>query len=264
MDQGTPEQALKRIELPLRLTLTGLWAERLTRAFWPLWTLVIAALGLLSFDILDHLPLEAGWFGLIATLLCILWATLHGGRKFRRPTRDDALARLDATMPGRPIAALRDTQAIGAADPASQAVWAAHRSRMAIRAAAARAVEPDLRLATRDRYGLRYMALTLLVTALLFGSLWRVASLADLTPGSTAAAATGPAWEGWATPPAYTGKPALYLADLTDEALSLPVGTRIALRFYGEPGALILAETVSGRTEVPPASELGQEFTLAQ
>ena len=264
MDQGTPEQALKRIELPLRLTLTGLWAERLTRAFWPLWTLVIAALGLLSFDILDHLPLEAGWFGLIATLLCILWATVHGWRKFRRPTRDDALARLDATMPGRPIAALRDTQAIGAADPASQAVWQAHRSRMAVRAAAARAVEPDLRLASRDRYGLRYMALTLLVTALLFGSLWRVASLSDLTPGSTAAAATGPAWEGWATPPTYTGKPTLYLADLSDEALSLPVGTTISLRFYGEPGALILAETVSGRTEVPPASEQGQEFTLAR
>ena len=264
MDQSTPEQALKRIELPLRLTLTGLWAERLCRAFWPLWTLVIAALGLLSFDILDHLPLEAGWFGLIATLACILWATFHGWRKFRRPTRDEALARLDATMPGRPIAALRDTQAIGAADPASQAVWAAHRARMAARAATARAVEPDLRLATRDRYGLRYMALTLLVTALLFGSLWRVAALSDLTAGGTAQAATGPSWEGWAQPPGYTGKPTLYLADLTDETLSLPVGTRISLRFYGETGALILAETVSGRTSVPPASEQGQEFTVAQ
>ena len=264
MDQGKPEQALKRIEFPLRLTLIGLWAERLARAFWPLWTLVIAALGLLSFDALDHLPLEAGWFGLISSLACILWAAVHGLRKFRRPTRDQALARLDATLPGRPIAALRDTQAIGSADPASQQVWQAHRARMAIRAASARAVEPDLRLATRDRYGLRYMALTLLVMALLFGSLWRVASLSNLTPGGVAQAAAGPAWEGWAQPPAYTGKPALYLADQTDEAITLPAGTRISLRFYGEPGALILAETVSGRTEVPPASELSQEFTLIQ
>ena len=207
MDQSTPEQALKRIELPLRLTLTGLWAERLSRAFWPLWTLVIAALGLLSFDILDHLPLEAGWFGLIATLACILWAAFHGWRKFRRPTRDDALARLDATMPGRPIAALRDTQAIGAADPASQAVWAAHRARMAARAATARAVEPDLRLATRDRYGLRYMALTLLVTALLFGSLWRVAALSDLTAGGTARPPPARHGKAGPSPPATPASP---------------------------------------------------------
>ncbi len=264
MDQGKPEQALTRIALPLRLTLLGLWAERLSRAFWPLWTLVITGLGLLSFGILDHLPLEAGWFGLIAILVCTLWAAIHGFRQFRRPTREDALTRLDATLPGRPIAALRDTQAIGTDDPASQAVWNAHRTRMAARAATARAVEPNLRLASRDRYGLRYMALTLLVVSLMFGSLWRVASLTDLAPGGGAQAATGPAWEGWAQPPAYTAKPTLYLADQLDEMLTLPVGTRISLRFYGEPGALILAETVSGRTEAVPASQLNQEFTVTQ
>ncbi len=264
MDQGKPEQALTRIALPLRLTLLGLWAERLSRAFWPLWTLVITGLGLLSFGILDHLPLEAGWFGLIASLVCTLWAAIHGFRQFRRPTREDALTRLDATLPGRPIAALRDTQAIGTDDPASQAVWYAHRTLMAARAATARAVEPNLRLASRDRYGLRYMALTLLVVSLMFGSLWRVASLTDLAPSGGAQAATGPAWEGWAQPPAYTAKPTLYLADQLDEMLTLPVGTRISLRFYGEPGALILAETVSGRTEAVPASQLNQEFTVTQ
>ena len=264
MDQGKPEQALNQIAFPLRLTLLGLWAERLTRAFWPLWTLVITGLGLLSFGVLDHLPLEAGWFGLISLLVCTLWAAIHGLRQFRRPTRDEALTRLDATLPGRPIAALRDTQAIGTDDPASQAVWNAHRDRMAVRAATARAVEPNLRLASRDRYGLRYMALTLLVASLMFGSLWRVASLSDLAPGNGAQAATGPAWEGWAQPPGYTAKPTLYLADQQDEMLTLPVGTRISLRFYGEPGALILAETVSGRTEAVPASQLNQEFTVTQ
>ena len=262
MDQGKPEQALTRIELPLRLTLLGLWAERLSRAFWPLWALVIGGLGLISFGVLDHLPLEAGWFGLIATLLCILWALIWGIRAFRLPTRDQAMDRLDATMPGRPLAALRDTQAIGANDPMSQAVWAAHRSRMATRAAKARAVEPDLKLATRDPYALRYMALTLLVIGLIFGSLWRVTSLNDLTPGRTAAA--GPAWEGWAQSPAYTGKPTLYLADITDSTLTLPVGSHISLRLYGGPGALILAETVSGRTDAAPASQPTQDFTVAK
>lgn len=264
MSQGKPDEALRSIALPLRLTLAGLWAERLAYAFWPLWTLLIAALGLLSFSVLDYLPLEAGWFGILSTLAALAWALVHGLRAFRRPTRAQALARLDATLPGRPIAALTDTQAIGTADPASQAVWEAHRARMAARAAQAKAVEPDLRLASRDVYGLRYMALTLFVVALLFGSIWRVASLGDLSPGARAALASGPTWEGWIEPPPYTGKPTLYLADQAEEELTLPVGSKVMLRFYGEPGSLILAETVSGRTTVPPASEPVQTFTLAQ
>ncbi len=264
MDLGRPEQALKRIEAPLRLTHLGLWAERLTRAFWPLWTLVIAALGALSFGLQDVLPLEAAWFAIVATILAVLWALVHGIRAFRRPTREEALTRLDANLPGRPIAALRDSLAVGADDAASRAVWAAHRDRMASRAAAAKPVEPNLKLASRDPYALRYMALTLLVMALMFGSLWRVASLTDLAPGGTGQAAAGPSWEGWAQPPAYTGKPTLYLSDQTAANLSLPVGTRIQLRFYGDPGALILAETVSGRTEVPPASQPNQDFSVSR
>ena len=263
MDQGKPEQALQQTLVPLRLTLLGLWAERLTRAFWPLWTLFIASLGMISLGLLDRIPLEAGWFTLIATLTGILWALIHGIRSFHRPTRDAAMARLDATMPGRPLAALRDSQVIGADDPMSRAVWDAHRIRMAARAAQARPVEPDLKLASRDPYALRYMALTLLVIGVTFGSLWRVAALSDMTPGGPALAA-GPTWEGWARPPADTGKPTLYLADLTGETLTLPAGTAISLRLYGEPGTLILAETVSGRTDAPPASQTSQDFTATK
>ena len=40
MRQTTPEGALKRITVPLRLTLLGLWAEALTRALWPLWSVL--------------------------------------------------------------------------------------------------------------------------------------------------------------------------------------------------------------------------------
>ena len=264
MTIAKPEQALKSIALPLRLTLLGLWAEWLCRAFWPLWTLVIAALGALSFGVQDHLPLEAAWFAIVATLLALLWAAVHGWRAFHRPTEDEALSRLDARLPGRPIAALRDSIAIGADDPAAQAVWEAHRSRMALRAAAAKPVSPDLRLASRDPFALRYVALTLLVMALLFGSLWRVTSLGALTPGGASLTAAGPSWEGWAQPPAYTGKPTLYLADQTGDAITLPIGTRIQLKFYGNPGALILAETVSDRTDAPPASQPTQDFIVKQ
>ena len=265
MNESKPEAALKRIEGPLRLTLMGLWAERLSRAFWPLWTVLIAALGLASLGVQDHLPLEVDWFGLVSLALGLVWALIHGWRAFRKPTRDEALTRLDQHLPGRPIAALRDSLAMGSQDEATQAIWAVHRDRMAARAAQAKAVEPDLKLATRDPYALRYMALTVLVLALLFGSIWRVASVTTLpVPVGPGQAAAGPAWESWAQPPAYTGKPALYLADQKGDTLTLPAGTRIQLRFYGAPGALILAETVSGRTDVPPASNPTQDFTVRQ
>ena len=46
MTQTTPDGALKQIAWPLRLTLLGLWAEALTRALWPLWSVLILGLGL--------------------------------------------------------------------------------------------------------------------------------------------------------------------------------------------------------------------------
>ncbi|MCA3510258.1 MAG: TIGR02302 family protein [Rhodobacter sp.] len=248
---------------PLRLTWAGLWCERLTHAFWPVWTIVAGTLSVLAFGIQDSLPIEAVWIGGIAALGGSLWALVTGLRRFRRPNRGDALARLDAALPGHPIAALTDTQVIGVTDAASLAVWQAHRARMAAQARLARPVAPDLKLSGRDPFALRYVALTALVMALLFGSLWRAGSVVGMSPGDEALA-NGPVWEGWAQPPLHTGKPALYLNDITQSRLDLPTGTRIQVRLYGEVGALTLTETVSNRTDPPPASDPAQEFEVVQ
>ncbi len=126
---------LKSLVWPMRLTLAGLWAERLARAFWPLWSLALVTLAALAFGVQDLGPLHyAQAAGAVLGLLALALLAL-GLRRFRKPTAMDALDRLDAAMPGRPIAALRDTQAIGTNDPASLAVWRAHQDRMAARAA---------------------------------------------------------------------------------------------------------------------------------
>ena len=39
-----PQPPLKSLVWPMRLTLAGLWAERLARAFWPLWSLLLVTL----------------------------------------------------------------------------------------------------------------------------------------------------------------------------------------------------------------------------
>ena len=263
MTDTAAKDLVRILRWPLRLTWAGLWAERISRCFWPLWTLLIGLLAVLAFGVQDHLPLEAAWGGLVLSAAAAIWFTISGLRAFHRPKRAEALARLDAALPGQPLAALRDAQAIGVGDEASMAVWQAHRARMAARAAKATAVAPDLRLSRRDPLGLRYLALTALVMALVFGSLWRVASITQLGAGSAQAMANGPTWEGWAQPPAYSGKPALYLNDQTG-ALRLPQGTKVQLRFYGEVGALTLAETVSASVTPPPASDVVQEFVVLQ
>ena len=264
MTRPDAPEVMRQIRWPLRLTWAGLWAERLSRAFWPLWTVLLLALSALAFGAQDVLPLEAAWGGLVAIALGTLWALISGFRRFRRPTRAEALARLDASLPGQPLSALSDDLAIGGNDPAALAVWQAHRARMAARVATARPVRPMLDLAPRDPFGLRFLALTALVMALMFGSIWRVASVTGLGANPAEAMMNGPSWEAWAQPPLHTGKPALYLNDQPAGTLELPRGTRVQVRLYGEVGALTLSETVSAATTPPPASDLAQNFEVLQ
>ena len=104
---------LSRVRWPLRLTWAGLWAERIARRFWPLATLVMAGLTAQGFAVFDLLPIEAAWLLVLALALGLLAALVWGLRGFHRPSRAEALARLDATLPGQPLATLADHMAIG-------------------------------------------------------------------------------------------------------------------------------------------------------
>ena len=259
--------ALNRLKTPLRLTWAGLFAERFARAFWPVWTLLFVLIALLAFGVPAALPVEAVWSGGALWLGALGWFVVAGLRHFRWPRLGEALERLDATLPGRPIAALADRQAVGAGDGASAEVWRAHVERMAERAAAARAARPKFALATRDPFALRYVALTGLVMALLFGSLWRVGELAELAPAPLRfeAEAAGTAWEAWIQPPVYTGRPSFYLNEIDRPTLRVPEGSRVTVRLYGQSGVLTMAESVSGSDG--PLDEPGapsHEFAVEQ
>ncbi|MFC7702944.1 DUF4175 domain-containing protein [Plastorhodobacter daqingensis] len=223
------------LKWPLRMTLAGMWAEMLLRAFWPLWSLAFLVIAALAFGLQDIasdrlLSLLGG-----AVLAGLLGAGVHAWRRYRAPGLSQALDRLDRTMPGRPIAALNDHQAVGGDDPFVRAVWEAHIARMAARLSAARAPAPDLRLAERDPYALRYAALLALVMALIFGAPTRVAELADLAAprGGAEAALAGPGWEAWLRPPAYTGRPVIYLNEAPEGPLRVPEGSAVTVRLYG-------------------------------
>ena len=263
-DDALLRRTMQRIRLPLVLTRIGMFAERAARAFWPLWTLLIAVLAALMLGLQDHASVETVWVAGVLVALAGLWFLVRGAMAFRWPSREDAFPRLDASLVGRPLTALRDAQVMGAEDGASARLWAAHQSRMATRAEAAQAVEPDLRVARFDPFGMRYVALTALCIALLFGSFWRVGSVAGMAPGSAQAAA-GPSWEGWVEPPAYTGLPVVYLNDIEAGPLRVAEGSRVTLRLYGEEGAIQVAEDVSGRVgDLPDPGTPSQDFTVAR
>ena len=250
----------------LRLTWAGLLAERLVRCFWPVWSLVFGLVAVLAFDLHLAAPLRAIWIMAGLWGLALLFFVVAGFWRFRWPSRAEALARLDAALPGRPLATLADRQAVGAADPASAAVWQAHLARMAERASQARPVQPDLRLSRRDPFALRYAALLAFMLAVMFGSLWKVAEVGALAPTTMRleARAGGPAWEGWVQPPAYTGRPSLYLNELDRPTVILPEGSRVTVRLYGDSGVLSLAETVSGRDpeDAGPADAPAHDFEI--
>ncbi len=232
----------------IRRTRIGMAIEAALRAFWPLaafgavlWAALAFGLGALlaRMELRLALAVSAG----VATFLLV-----RGIRRFRLPSRAAAEARLDATLPGRPFESLGDRHALGAGDPASRAVWALHRTRMARIAADARMVPPDLRLARDDPWAFRLAALVALIAAAIFAREPAGDALATaFAPREAPLVATGPSFEGWAEPPAYTGRPTLYLPEVSGGTpLSLPQGTRITLRVYGQAAGFGLVESVSG------------------
>ncbi len=240
---------LARVILRSRVAM-GL--ESFTRAVWPLGSALAVLWAALAFGLAEITTrTQLLVLGVLAGVL-VVWLLVYAVRSFRWPSEAAARARIDATLPGAPLAALRDTPALGLDDPGTQAVWAAHLARMRRVAASAVPARADLRLAGRDPWALRLMALVLLIAAGVFARDPGIESVAAaLQPGPGSTVATGPSFEGWAEPPAYTGRPTLYLTEVPgDRPVSVPEGTKVTLRVYGPPERFALSETVSGGPSV--------------
>lgn len=243
-------------------TRVSMFLESALRAAWPVAAAIAAIWAAIAFGVLGNADRLWTLAFLGLALALVLWLLIRGIRSFRWPTAQAAAARLDSTLPGRPLAALSDRPAFGTADPAVNSVWAAHLARMAERARKARPLPADLRLAATDPWAIRLAVLVFFISALIFA---RGDSLSEVrqtlaAQGPASAIATGPSYEGWAEPPQYTGRPTLYLPEISGGApVSLPKGTKITLRAYGEPEAFALTETVSG----PAGSGSGSGFAAA-
>ena len=246
----------------LGLTYAGLWAERVAQACWPLFSLILCVMGALLLRLSDLWPIEVIWLSFSAAAGLGLWCLWHIWTQFSWPSLGQAWARLDQSLPGRPLAALQDIQAIGRDDPELAALWDAHLALMNHKAAAAKAVGPDVQVAPKDPYALRYMALLIFLVGMIFGTPYTLNG--GLRPPA-GPVILGPSWEVWMQPPAYANRPTLYLNDVIGQRLSVPQDSIIMVRLYDDDSKYIVDETVSGRVEkLPSAMDQNQQFLVIQ
>ena len=217
------------------------------------------------------LPFLARAIGLGLFVLAALGA-LFPLVRFRWPSREEGLSRLDrgSGIRHRPATALTDT--LATQDPVAQALWQAQRERTLASIKRIRAGLPSPRLAIHDPWALRALvAVMMLATYVAAGDerALRTEAAFDwngvLSPANIRV-------DAWVTPPLYTGKPPIILSAANKEGalpaagpLPVPAGSTLIVRSSG--GTLdVLAG--GGVTEVQPTAEAPKgtnerHFTIA-
>lgn len=231
-----------------RLTWFALLVERLAPPLLPLLlipALFIALAWLGLFEWLEA-PLRAG-LGLI-TLAMLAWSA-RPLLRLRLPTAEEVARRLDASKPEahRPLETLADHNA-APADPIASALWREHSRRAEKAALALEAKAGDARLRIADPFALRALVtMGLLAGAFVAGDYRtdRLAFALDWTSARTPL--TPPRVDIWLDPPAYTGRPPIFLTQEgspVEGPIRAPVGSILSVRVSGgregKPVALVL------------------------
>ena len=192
--------------------------------------------------------------------------------RFRWPSREEGLSRLDrgSGIRHRPATALTDT--LATQDPVARALWQAQRERTLASIKRIRAGLPSPRLSIHDPWALRALvAVMMLATYVAAGDerALRTEAAFDwngvLSPANIRV-------DAWVTPPLYTGKPPIILSAANKEGalpaagpLPVPAGSTLIIRSSG--GTLdVLAG--GGVTEAQPTAEAPKgtnerHFTIA-
>ena len=207
--------------------------ERSVPVLWP------GLAGLSLFAILSLLGLwdQVGdpWRALTAAALLGLavWQTGRNLKGFAWPSRDDTARRVedDSGIEARPYEALIDAPVEG--DPVAQRVWQEHQARMARRLADARARRPHAAWAYADHWALRGIIALFLATAwFIAGPAARDRLLEAFSPSLILAGGETLSIDAWIDPPAYTGRPPVFLAD-GDRSAEIPEGSTFVTRIAG-------------------------------
>ncbi|OBQ57909.1 TIGR02302 family protein [Mesorhizobium erdmanii] len=215
---------------------------------WPLLLpLVIVASLFLSiswFGVFSRLP-DMARIGLVAGFGLAAVAALYPLRFFRMPGASEVDRRIEAAneLLHSPVLVQADRPS-GRESSFSQALWREHQKRMAAKLDSLGPDLPRTRVPERDPWGLRAVAALLLVTAFAFSFGPAGGRMVDGFSAHGTHDAVPPRIDAWVTPPAYTGKPPIFLTADANQAtptFHVPEGSDVSLRVTGGSGDETLA-----------------------
>jgi uncharacterized protein (TIGR02302 family) len=217
------------------------------------------------------LPSLARAIGLLLFAALAL-AALFPLLKFRWPSREAALGRLDrgTGIRHRPATALTDT--LATRDPVAQALWQAQRERTLSSLARIRAGLPSPRLPIHDPWALRALVAVMMLATFVAAGDERTARVAAGFDWDGVLAPTNIRVDAWVTPPVYTSKPPIILSAANKDAaapdagpLPVPAGSTLIVRSSGGNLDVVvgggLAEAAP--TEQAPKGTNERHFTIA-
>ena len=229
---------------------------------WPALARILSVVGLF---------LVASWAGLwlalpfvaraigIGLFFLLALAALYPLVRFRWPTREQALSRLDrgTGIRHRPATALTDT--LSNKDPIAQALWREQRERTLASIKRIRAGLPSPRLPIHDPWALRALVMVMLVAAYFAAGDERALRIAAAFDWNGVLAPANVRVDAWVTPPNYTGKPPVILSANRDAAspdsgapLAVPSGSMLLVRSSGGSIDVVVG---GGVTEVAPGEQ---------
>ena len=217
------------------------------------------------------LPFPARAIGLGVFLLAALWAVWPLVR-FRWPSREQGLRRLDrgSGLAHRPATTLTDT--LRTQDPVTLALWQAQRERTLASLKRIRAGLPSPRLRLHDPWALRALVGIMLLAAYIAAGDERTVRVAAAFDWNGVLSPANIRVDAWVNPPPYTGKPPIILSAANKEAalpasgpLPVPTGSTLIVRSSG--GTLDVVSgggvTEAASTEQAPKGTNEKHFTIA-
>nr|WP_083794990.1 TIGR02302 family protein [Bradyrhizobium sp. ORS 278] len=201
------------------------------------------------------LPLLARAIGVALFVVLFLGAAIPALR-FRWPTREQGLARLDrgSGIAHRPATALTDT--LSTQDPIARALWQAQRARTLASIKAIRAGTPRPRLSLHDPWAVRALVIVLLVATYFAAGDERQLRIASAFDWNGVLTTVPIRVDAWVKPPLYTAKPPVILSAANKEGavppsgpIVVPAGSTLIVR---SSGATLDVITGGGVAEAAP------------
>jgi len=179
--------------------------------------------------------------------------------RFRWPSREQALSRLDrgSGISHRPATTLTDS--LSTQDPVALALWQAQRERTLSAIKRIRAGLPSPRLTIHDPWALRALVAVMMIAAFIAAGDERTMRVAAAFDWNGVLSPVNIRVDAWVTPPLYTGKPPIILSAANKEAtlptsgpLPVPVGSTLIVR---SSGGILDVVSGGGVSEAAPSEQ---------